>query len=96
MTICQTPDCDEHYGCRLRSKGVQIGPAATPSKPRKGTLTPTKPDKSLAKVVYDERPNGTKMPILNPDGSVVRAKQAREQPDRLRKLRQLQQAGKTG
>ena len=96
MTICQVPGCDEHFACRLRAKGVNIGPAATPSRPYRNdhlrTITPPRPD--LAKVVYDERPNGTKMPILNPDGSPVRVKQAREQASKLRELRQMQQAGR--
>lgn len=92
MTICQTPGCDEHYGCRLRSKGVQIGTLATPSKDKKGRLTPTAPRPDLARVVYDERPNGTKMPLLNPDGTPVRVRQAREQPGRIREFNNLQTA----
>lgn len=96
MTICQQPGCTEHYGCRLRAKGVQIGTLATPSRPKKGTLTPTASRPDLAKVVYDERPNGTKMPVLNPDGTVVRVGQARREPHRLKELHNLQQSSLTG
>lgn len=92
MTICQTPGCDEHYGCRLRSKGVQIGTLATPSKDKHGTLTPTAPKPEWAKCVYDERPDGSKMPILKSDGSPLRVKEAGEKASFLRDLAARQQA----
>lgn len=92
MTICQVPECDEHYGCRLRSKGVQIGTLATPSKPKQGTLTPTPRHEAWSKPVYDERPNGFKMPILKSDGSPLRVKEASEKPHLLSRLREQQQA----
>lgn len=96
MTICQIPGCQEHYGCRLRDKGVQIGTLATPSKDKKGTLTPTTPNKAWAKCVYDERPDGSKMPILKEDGTPLRVKEASEKPHLLRRLKDMQQAGVTG
>lgn len=96
MTICQIPGCDEHYGCRLRSKGVQIGTLATPSKEKKGTLTPTQRNPAWAKQVYDERPDGSKMPILKSDGTPLRVKEASEKPHLLKRLKELQQAGVTG
>ena len=89
MTICQIPGCTEHYACRLRAKGVQIGPAATPSKEKKGRLTPTAHRPDLARVEYDERPNGTKMPIFNPDGTPVRVRQAQEQSKKLDEFRRF-------
>lgn len=93
MAICQVPDCDEHFACRLRGKGVQIGTLATPSKPKKGRLTPTAPQTHLAEVTYDERPNGTRMPILNPDGTPVRKAQARAEERKLTEFRrQLHQS----
>ena len=92
MTICRVPGCTEHYGCRLRAKGVQIGTLATPSKDKHGTLTPTKPNPAWSKPVYDERPDGSKMPILKQDGSPLRVKEAREKPHLLRELKNLQQA----
>lgn len=90
--ICQTDDCSEHYACRLRAKGVQIGTLATPSKTKRGRLTPTAPRPDLGAVVYDERPNGTRMPILNPDGTPVRKSQAQQQERKLDEFRRLQHA----
>lgn len=87
MSVCQIPGCDQHYACRMRTKGVQIGTLATPSKPKKGRLTPTAPRPDLAKPVYDERPNGLRMPILNPDGSPVRKAQAQRQERKLEGFR---------
>lgn len=90
MSICQVPDCTQHYGCRLRSKGVQIGTLATPSKPKKGRLTPTAPQTHLAEPQYDVRPDGSKMPILNPDGSPVRKAQAMREERKLTEFRRMQ------
>lgn len=93
MTICRVPDCTDHYGCRLRAKGVQIGTLATPSRPKRGRLTPTAPQTHLGEVQYDERPNGTRMPIINPDGSPVRKGQAKQQAAKVEGFRrQLQQS----
>lgn len=85
--ICQVPDCDQHYACRLREKGVQIGTLATPSRQKKGRLTPTAPQTHLGEVVYDERPNGTRMPLVNPDGTPVRKGQARRQERKVEEFR---------
>jgi len=90
VTICQVPGCSEHYGCGLRAKGVQIGTLATPSKQKQGRLTPTAPRPDLAAVTYDERPNGARMPILNPDGTPVRKSQALQQERKLDEFRRLQ------
>ena len=90
MTVCQVEGCTAHYGCRLRAKGVQIGTLATPSKPKKGRLTPTASRPDLGKVVYDERPNGTRMPILNPDGTPVRKGQAKREERKVEGFRRLQ------
>ena len=87
MAVCQVAGCDEHYACRLKAKGIQVHPDALPNRPRKGRLTPTPPNTDLAKVEYDERPNGTRMPILNPDGSPVRKAQAQRQEQKLDEFR---------
>lgn len=78
MPICQIEGCEEHYGCRLRSKGVQVSPSATPSRHnrRKDRVEPPSWNKAI---VYDERPGGTKMPVLNADMTPVRMKQGAEQ-----------------
>ena len=76
----------------MRAKGLQVHPNATPTKARKGRLTPTAPRPDLGKVVYDERPTGAKMPILNSDGTPVRRGQVlREGDSRLKELHNMQQ-----
>lgn len=32
--MCQVPGCQQHYGCRLRSKGLHVSPRATPNRRR--------------------------------------------------------------
>jgi len=83
MTICQIEGCEEHYGCRLRSKGVQVSPNATPTRHnrRKDRVEPPSWNKAI---VYDERPGGTKMPVLNQDMSPVRMKQGAEQRHKIK------------
>lgn len=91
MAICDIQGCEEHYGCRLRNKGVQVSPSATPSRHnrRKDLVQPPSWNKGI---VYDERPGGFKMPVLNEDMSPVRMKQGAEQRhkinDHLRASRQ--------
>lgn len=95
MAICDIPQCDEHYGCRLRNKGIYLSPAATPTRHnrRKDKVEPSSWNKGI---LYDERPGGTKMPVLNADLSPVRMKQASEQRhkinDHLRKSRKTSQS----
>lgn len=78
MAICDIPECEEHYGCRLRNKGIQVSPGATPTRHnrRKDRVEPPSWNKAIQ---YDERPGGFKMPIMNADLSPVRAKQMSEQ-----------------
>ena len=72
---CTTPGCSEHYACKLRAKGTQVSPRAQTSRTQNWRPTPfAKPTRSKT-IIYDERPGGTKMPLLNPDGTVVRQKQ---------------------
>lgn len=65
MTVCDVPGCQEHYGCRLRNKGIHLDPRATPS--RRNTIPPARANPQWEKgVVYQERPGGTQMPVLAP------------------------------
>ena len=89
--ICQIEGCSDHFACRLRSKGVQIGTLATPSRPKRGRLTPTAPETHLGEIQYDERPGGARMPILNPDGTPVRKGQAKRDERKVEGFRRLQQ-----
>ena len=78
MAICGIPQCEEHYGCRLRNKGVQISAKATPSR-HNGRARQVEAPSWNKGILYDERPGGAKMPVLNSDISPVRMKQASEQ-----------------
>lgn len=66
---CEIPDCEEHYGCRLRNKGLNISPRAQMSRTQNWKPTPSVPVKSNGDYLYDERKGGTRMPILGPDGT---------------------------
>lgn len=77
MTVCNLDDCT-HYGCMLRRKGVQLSPrigAATATRNFKPTLDPPAPS-HYRTVLTEDRPGGFKMPILNPDQSVIRHREA--------------------
>ncbi len=72
---CTTIDCVEHYACRLRAKGTQVSPRAQTTRTQNWRPTPFTPPSYNKQIMYDERPGGIKMPILNADGSLVRRKQ---------------------
>lgn len=77
--ICDVPACNEHYGCTLRSKGINLSPRVTPNRVRNPRPTPDTPPGHYANIVYDTRPDGSKMPVMNPDGTPVRHRQYQEQ-----------------
>jgi hypothetical protein len=77
MTLCDIPNCEEHYGCRLRSKGLQVSPRATPSR-HNGRAKKVEPPSWNKGIVYDTRADGSKMPIMKADGSVLRNKEGSE------------------
>jgi hypothetical protein len=94
---CTTPDCDEHYACRLRGKGLQVSPRATPSKTLNWKPTPAAPPTRNKQIMYDERPGGTKMPFLNADGSVLRQKQYDEHKHQIEaNIRRIRNTPATG
>lgn len=68
MSICTTVGCTEHYGCRLRAKGVQVSPLATPTRVqnRPRTFRPTVEPSWEKGIVSEARPGGTRMPVLAP------------------------------
>lgn len=70
---------------------MQIGTLATPSRPKKGRLTPTAPETHLGEVMYDERPGGVKMPILHPDGNPVRKGHDATRTGKVEEFRRYQQ-----
>jgi len=72
---CTIENCDEHYSCRMRNKGLQVSPRATPTKTLNMKPKPGTPPAYNREIIYNERPGGIKMPLLNADGSVVRRRQ---------------------
>jgi len=74
MTLCANRNngCQEHFSCRMLSKGIQIAPSATPTATHNWVPTPSEPSSIRGAIQYDERPGGIKMPFLKSDGSVVR------------------------
>ena len=75
MANCEVPRCQEHYGCRLRGKGIQLSNSVTASKTKNWRPSVSVPPAVNAQIMYDERPGGIKMPILKADGSVLRHKE---------------------
>lgn len=72
---CNVPDCDEHYACRLRSKGLQVSPRAESTKTQNWRPTKSVPPARNREIIYQDRPGGTKMPVLKADGSVLRRRE---------------------
>lgn len=70
--MCAVPGCQEHYGCQLRNKGIQLSNSVTPSRTKNWRPTQTAPDPSRAAIQYDERPGGIKVPFLKADGRPLR------------------------
>lgn len=63
MTVCHQPGCVQHYGCRLRTKGVQFDAlqVTTVGRPWREMRQPS----WEAGVTTDARPDGTVMPLLS-------------------------------
>ena len=83
MTICQIPGCQEHYGCRLRAKGMQVSPRAQMTRTQNWRPSVSKPPSHWKNIVYSERPDGSKMPVLKPDGTVLRHKEYQEKKSKI-------------
>lgn len=68
MAVCSLAGCTTHYACRLRAKGVQVSPAATPSRVAV-RVQPHRPivEPSWEKgIVGERRVDGSFMPVLAP------------------------------
>lgn len=71
MSVCDVPDCTEHYGCQLRRKGVRLSSAASPTM-RNDVPPRTTPDPSWERgVIVDKRPRGEVMPLMDASASRV-------------------------
>ena len=73
--LCEVPGCDEHYACRLRNKGLQVSPRAQMTRTQNWRPTPAVIPSLNKQLVYDERPDGSKMPVIKPDGTHLRMKE---------------------
>lgn len=74
--ICEEAGCTAHYGCRLKQKGLQLSPTVTPTKTLNMVPATKEPPAYNRTIMYDERPGGIKMPIINATtGDVVRQKE---------------------
>ena len=76
--LCEIPGCTEHYACRLRNKGLQVSPRVQMTRTQNWRPSVSVPPSHYKNIIYDERPDGSKMPVLKPDGSVLRHKEYQE------------------
>jgi hypothetical protein len=93
--ICTVEGCEEHYGCRLRTKSVQTAPSATPS--RHNHLPPAKHQFNSWErgIAGESRPGGTRMPYLHANGDPVRLKTYTENRAHFDEIRRKQMTQET-
>lgn len=74
MTVCVVDGCQEHYGCRLRAKGLQVSPKATPSRVNNRPFVPRpmQTDSFRSGITGETRRDGSFMPYIHKDGSLLR------------------------
>lgn len=85
--ICQVQGCTEHYGCRLRAKGISLSSAATPTRTidRPHKFRPVvQPSWEKGREVMD-RPGGFQAPILNDQGKPMGVHEAQSHRRRIEK-----------
>lgn len=78
MAICHEEDCTQHLGCRLRAKGMQLSPKATPTKTRRHKYRPPSQPSWEAGVAGERRPDGSFMPYLDADRNEMGVKEYAE------------------
>jgi hypothetical protein len=71
----------------MRDKTISLSPKLTPSRSLNMVPTPMEPPSHYKNILTEDRPGGFKMPVLNPDGSPVRHRQAQEQRTRFEEAR---------
>lgn len=88
-------DCEcDTYGCRLRRKGIQLPPSATPTRTQRRPFRPGPRHNSWeAGVAGEHRPDGSFMPHLDPtDGHRLSVKEFADGGSRFReRLREVRQ-----
>lgn len=89
------PDCQcNTYGCELRRKGLQVSPSATPNRHNRRPTKRVEPPGVNARIIYDERPGGYKMPIITETGDPLRHKRYQEQKHKINDQLARVKAGK--
>lgn len=68
----------EHYGARLRAKGVAVAPSATPSRFHHGRRRKVEAPSWEKGIVTETRPDGSKMPMLDESLRPIHVKQYAE------------------
>lgn len=92
--ICEIPNCVEHYACRLRSKGLQVSPKAQSTRTLNWRPTKSVPPARNKELMYSERPDGSRMPILKMDGEQLRRKEYDEKRSKIDSIiRQTRDSG---
>lgn len=74
--ICTDADCEAHYACRLRAKGIAVAPSATPNRTANRPRPFRKPVAPSWErgAVTEARVDGSRMPYLGSDGRPIRVK----------------------
>jgi hypothetical protein len=72
--MCDVDGCEKHYGCQLRAKGLQVSPKATPGRVgnRKFVPRPMQTDSFRSGVTGETRRDGSFMPYIQKDGTLIR------------------------
>lgn len=85
MAVCDIPGCTEHYGCRLKSKGINASNALKSTRTLNLRPTPSIPPAHYRNVLTEERPGGFRMPIIKEDGSVIRHREAQAKEAKIKR-----------
>ena len=86
--ICQVEGCTEHYGCRLRAKGISLSSAVTSTRtPRLPYRPPRQPSWEKG-IEGQHRPDGSFMPVLNDKGNKMGVYEAQTNRKRIETMRQ--------
>jgi len=85
--ICQVEGCTEHYGCRLRAKGISLSSAATPTRTARTPYRPIKQPSWEKGIEGQHRPDGSFMPLLNDKGKPMGVYEAQSNRKRINAMR---------
>lgn len=80
----------EHYGARLRAKGVQVSTAAMPSRRKHGKFRPPVSPSWEKGIPTEKRPGGYEMPVLTDTLRPMRVKEHSERRHEIQAIRDRQ------